>query len=304
MSQETPPTPAPSFGRRMLAGLAAFLKALVRLVVILAVLALLGFGIFYLLPTLYQRYVQPYQIRIQELEYSGTQQAQTNQQLQQEIDELQGRLDALERRSDTVQQVLDEARPSLESALGTQEARLAALEGGQKASLAEYRKIQSALAALEERTAALASRLEGTQSELTTLARRLQAEGAPVAVLRREVQILKAMELLTRSRLFLVENNLGLAEADIRAARELLGAMQVPEGQRQALADVLVRLDLAQFNLPESPVLAAEDLEVAWQLLQRGFPGIPPPPTSTAQAAPEATYTPSAPAPMTPTATP
>ena len=304
MSEENGPVPAQSFGQRLGAFLVRLFRAFVRLVAVLAILALLGFVIFYLVPVLYQRYVQPYQTRIQDLEYIGTQQAQTNQQLTLEIEELQLRVDALEIRGDTFEQELDEARPTLENALTSQQARLAALERTQTTISTTLRKIESDLAAIEQRSAYLASRLDQTDEDVTTLNSRLQAEDAPIAVLYREVQILKAMELLTRSRLFLVENNLGLAEEDIRAARNLLASMQVPEHQQQALTEVLVRLDLALYNLPDSPILAAEDLEVAWQLLKRGFPDLPPVPASTLRSIPEGTATPDSTPQTTPTVTP
>jgi predicted RNase H-like nuclease (RuvC/YqgF family) len=304
MSEENAPASDSSFGQRLGAFLGRLLRAFLRLVAILAIIALLGFVIFYLVPDLYQRYVQPYQTRIQDLEYIGTQQAQINQQLTRQLEELQLRVDTLEVRGDTFEQALDEARPTLEKALASQQARLAALESTQTTIGTALLKIQSDLAAIEQRSAYLASRLDQTGEDVTALNSRLQAEDAPIAVLYREVQILKAMELLTRSRLFLVENNLGLAEEDIRAARNLLASMQVPEYQQHALTEVLVRLDLALYNLPDSPVLAAEDLEVAWQLLKRGFPDLPPVPAGTVQSTTEGTATPDSTPQTTPTVTP
>ena len=111
MSEENAPSPAPSFGQRLGGFLVRLLRAFVRLVAVLAVVALLGYVVFYLLPMLYQQYVQPYQTRIQDLEYTATQQTQTNQQLTRELKELQQRIEALELRGDTFEQVLDEARP-------------------------------------------------------------------------------------------------------------------------------------------------------------------------------------------------
>jgi len=119
----------------------------------------------------------------------------------------------------------------------------------------------------------------------------LQAEDAPISILRRELQIVKAMELLTRSRLFILENNLGLAKDDLSAARDLLASMKVSASQVRAQKDILARLDLAIGNLPASPVLAAEDVEIAWQLLLKGLPGEPLIPTSS-YVAPTATNTP------------
>jgi hypothetical protein len=84
--------------------------------------------------------------------------------------------------------------------------------------------------------------------------------------------LIKAMEMLTRSRVYLVQSNLGLAKDEILAARELLAEMSVPEYQQTALAAIIDQLDLAAQNLPDFPILASENLEVAWQLLRSGLP--------------------------------
>ena len=83
---------------------------------------------------------------------------------------------------------------------------------------------------------------------------------------------MKAMEMLTRGRLYLVQNNLGLAQNEVQAARDVLAGLVAPDYQQAALNAMIIRLDLALANLPGAPVLAAEDLEIAWQLLRAGLP--------------------------------
>jgi hypothetical protein len=97
---------------------------------------------------------------------------------------------------------------------------------------------------------------------------------APLVTVRTEVHLLKAMELLTRARLQLAQDNPGAAKTEVQEARNLLlnlGAT-LPEDQQKALAAIVQRLELGLANLPDAPRLAADDLEVAWQLLVKGLP--------------------------------
>jgi hypothetical protein len=82
------------------------------------------------------------------------------------------------------------------------------------------------------------------------------------------------MELLTRSRMFLLNKDIGLAQADVQAARDLLMEVQlgVQPFQTGAIQEIVNRLNLAITNLAVVPSLADQDLEVAWQLLMRGIP--------------------------------
>jgi hypothetical protein len=49
----------------------------------------------------------------------------------------------------------------------------------------------------------------------------------------------------------------------------------VADYQQATLDEIIQRLDLALEYLPQTPILAAEDLEVAWQLLKIGLPESP-----------------------------
>ncbi len=85
------------------------------------------------------------------------------------------------------------------------------------------------------------------------------------------------IELLSRARLYLYGSNYGLAKIDVQAARDLLSTLQndLPYDQNATLQDVLARLDLALVNLPTYPVIAADDVDIAWQLLVDGLPALP-----------------------------
>jgi hypothetical protein len=75
-----------------------------------------------------------------------------------------------------------------------------------------------------------------------------------------------------------------LAREDVKSARELLGTLQA-ETDDKSFDQAIERLDMALGNLPAFPVVAAGDLEIAWQILVSGEP----PATSTPE--PTVTFT-------------
>lgn len=75
-----------------------------------------------------------------------------------------------------------------------------------------------------------------------------------------------AAQYLGRARLFLYQANYGLAEQDIAAALESL--VQVPTDAQNT--EVIERLTAAAEALPDRPVLAADELDIAWGALLDG----------------------------------
>jgi TolA-binding protein len=100
--------------------------------------------------------------------------------------------------------------------------------------------------------------------------------------LQTQVKLLQAMELLNRSRLYLLQSNYGLARSDVDSARQVLTALQpaLPAYQQDAVGLWVQRLTLVMGNLPTYPILASDDLEVAWGMLAGGLP-LPPTETPT-----------------------
>jgi len=92
--------------------------------------------------------------------------------------------------------------------------------------------------------------------------------------LQREIKITRAVEFLSRARLFLSQSNFGLAKEDVQSARDLLAEVQVenPEYKTDGLTQVMSRLDLALGNLPAFPVIAVGDVDIALQLLMASLP--------------------------------
>jgi hypothetical protein len=270
-----------SFGDRMLAAFLNLVQALVRLILIALLLAVVAFLVIGI-PRLYQQFLAPRIKDIQRIEDAQTIQEQTNQQFTQSFKDLQQRIDSLAVRLDTEKQAGSELDALLEEITSTQQARVEVIQSTQANTDAAMGKIETQIGTLEGKINDLATSLQQFDTDLGALEdasqgleQRMLSEDVPIAELKREIQLLKAMELLTRSRLFLVQNNLGLAEDDVQSARDILAELQVPDYQVEALKEMIDQLDLALDKLPDTPILAAQDLEIAWQLLKTGLPSEP-----------------------------
>ena len=144
------------------------------------------------------------------------------------------------------------------------EARISDLEGradGFDKSLASH---DEALGQLESMQKLIAQQMSEQKSDL-------------LDELEMRVSLTRAIELLSRSRLYLSESNIGLAKDDLQSCRNLLYSLQdqLPEDQLGAMKIVISRLDLALSNLPAYPVVAVYDVDTAWQYLVDGLPNVP-----------------------------
>ena len=187
---------------------------------------------------------------------------------------------------------IDQAQAQIEDRLSQYNERLAALERQRDADAESISELAADTEAIEEilqdheitfgRLDTLETAVQELVDELNQAATSTpQAETVDfeekLAELAREVQLLRAMELLSRSRLYMVQNNFGLAGRDIQKAHQVLVELQpqVPEHQAEVMLRLVHRLDLALENLPDYPIRAAEDLEIAWAMLATGLSAEP-----------------------------
>ncbi len=172
-------------------------------------------------------------------------------------------------------------------------------------------EIETQLDAAGERQAALDARLGSVEDQLAGHDRRLASLDAIAAdlgaadttaadAMAREVSVLKAMELMSRARLFLYESNFGLAAQDLSAARDLLEGLEggTSGADAGAITTAVNRLDRTLAALPDFPVVASDDLDIAWQALLGNVPPAATPtpslaPAPSAAASPGATPEPS-----------
>jgi len=178
----------------------------------------------------------------------------------------------------------------LDEEIAALQARAVTLEG-------RADSVDKSLAAHNASLAQLENMQKLLDNSLSTQKTELMAE------LSNQLSMTRGIELVSRSRLYLSESNFGLAKADLSAARDLLYTLldKLPADQVGAMKTVIERLDMALEKLPAYPVVAANDVDTAWQYLVDGLPNVPQqavtpvvlPPTETpsATATAEATAT-------------
>lgn len=273
MTDENPTSNNENFGTRLLRGFFNLARIVVRfllIILLLGLLALLIFGV----PYVYWRYVTPTVNEFKHVSSAQVAQELLNQRLLDDLDNMQQRADTIETRMDSEKQQFGEIEGSIDALVATQQSQAELYQKTQHAVDERYQTISDQITALETKLADINSSLEQFGSSISTveeksqeLEARLFSHDEPINQLRRDIQLLKAMELLTRSRLFLSQDNLGLAEDDIQSAHDLLSNLHVPEAQAEVLVDTIERIEQALDNLPLYPDLAAQDLEIAWQLI-------------------------------------
>ena len=310
MSGISNPPPGPSFGDRMGQAFVNLVRLLGRVLLILALVVLLGVGFFYGIPWLYDHYIQPVEENTARLEDFQNDQAQNNQQFTQQVGEMQTRLETLEARSTLDARTVADLQACLEGVQSDLQKQIVENTTDITTTLTRLEQVGSSLANLGQEINELSATAQGQKTDIQDLTEKISQEDPAIAALRRELYIVKAMELVTRSRLLLGQNNYGLARQDVQAARAVLAELEsrVLDYQRATLSAMIARLDLVLEDLPGSPVIASDDLEIAWQLLVKGLPGEPPLPTaspaaSTPTTTPTVTITPTVTTPATLTIT-
>lgn len=268
----------PSFGQRLWLAFVAFLRAFIRLLVMVLTILLFAALIYFGVPMLYEQYLSPMEGRLAAVEHNQTLEAQSLDHLQAALDDLSQRMTQIELDNDTTKQLLDSLSIQATQLVEAQATQMAHLLATQQRASDDLAQLNESLSQLETRLSALEETLEAMDTEISSLKERVaHLELSPAGQLTlekvyNELQLVKAMELLTRSRFSLVQNNFGLAEQDLEAALHILVELKVPEAQQETLDRVIEHLKDAMRYLPDSPVLAAEALELAWQLLKLGLP--------------------------------
>ena len=237
------PKPAPKTGPSFGQTLWRVLVFLFNLLVIIVILSALAAAVYFGWPIVYSEYILPVQNHTSQITQLQQDQQQTNTQLAGLATQLASGATQAASQAQTI------------GGLGS---RLDTLE-------TEINTHTQSLAALEEMQSTLQSDKQNLNAELD-----------------RQIKVLRGMELLSRARLFLYQSNFGMAKLDVQNARGILAAVQsgAPEPLATELAEVVQRLDLCLSRLPDFPVPASDDLDIAWQLLLDGAP-LPAPLTAT-----------------------
>lgn len=318
MSSETTsssPPARPGFGRRVANAFGRFLKALLKVTLVIALIIGIGYGAYLIVQELQRSFLTV----SNRVDYNLTQ-----------VQEIGHDLGVLAATVTAVQSAQDARLITLESTVNTtltddlarQEEMLAMLERQLGRLITQTQTINEQITALNEGVVALQGDINESNGRLDELGGQLDSQTnnsrelatqvmdlqtavdalplEDIEQMRQVVIIFRVWEMIGRARLHLLENNAGLAANDAARALAALEAIAAnpqtnPELQPQ-LALAQARLTLANANLPDSPELAALDLENGWRELDALLAlmlGVVEPVTAT--AVPEPSPTPGSP---------
>jgi chromosome segregation ATPase len=280
MSAQNPPSQPESWAFRLL-------RFILRLFFVMVVGLVLGAALYFGALALYRNFVQAVQTNAENISTLDARQQQAEQQSKQRLDDLAARLGALETQGDTQKAALADQQSQLqavETAQSTQTAAVATLST-LPADLDTFRStldtfqsdlatIQKSLDALQVNVKSLEDSTAGNEARLQSLEASWAGVETPLTALQRDLQRVKVMELIMRSRFSLAQNNLGLARQDIQSGREVVLAMQAgaTADEQAQLAEIAAGLQTALNALPARPVVASDALDGAWNLLLQGLP--------------------------------
>ncbi len=231
-----------------------FLGFLLRIIVVLILGIGLGAGAYYGIPKLYRDFIAPVQENSQRLDQMEQNLTSSNEMVETQMDQLEERLVDLEGRLAIQAEDL--------AALEARVERLRSVQDEHADEVSELALLPGDVSEVELTILGLADRVDELEAELAAL-------GIPAHQLHYQLQLVRTMSLLTRARVSLIHDNLGLASEDISAAAAVLNAMieQGTPEEIDTLESIVKRLDLALDDVRQSPVIAADELEIAWKLL-------------------------------------
>lgn len=219
------------------------LGVLWRVVLVLLLGIALGVGVYVGVPLAYRAVLEPSQVNAERIE-----------QLERDLGQSQRDLERL-------RELSGERMVELETSQVEQGERLAELQAALDALRGDLADQASDLEAANDQIDLMVRTISNLETQLTEL-----AENADDSELRQELVISRAMLYLLRARVWLLENNVGLAQDEALRARELLIEAD-PEGESDVIQAAILRLDLALDDLGSTPLVAADDLEIVWKLL-------------------------------------
>ncbi|MBT3322452.1 MAG: hypothetical protein HN392_09225 [Anaerolineae bacterium] len=253
MSNET--NSSPSFLSRLGQASIKFLRA----ASILAVVSIIGLIIYFGLPYIYKKIILPVETNTARLAEFEDNQFSEIEQLDKQVSGMQERMNDLENRHTENAQNLAEMQGEIE-----------ALEADLESAIRAHNKTLENLEIIEDNLGALFERSDEYENVL--------ADGtSAIANMQRQVSLSRSIELLSRAQLYLSQSNFGLAKEDVENAINLLLTLEkeMPEARAEALANIIEKLELANKNLPNSPTIAVDSLNIAWQLLVNDLPELP-----------------------------
>lgn len=300
MQEPAPSSPPPGFGRRLARSIYAILRALLVVMVLIALLLGVAWGGFWLYQavrgeiersaeSVATRFAaQESRIDILRREVDSLIAANPGQEeqlgeLQGQFTELAGGVDNLTADSNRQAELLAALQAAMTTTLANDDTAaqgitqlneaFSALQTDLNTNTGQIDALGGELDGLTGRVAQTQDNLEGVATVASRAVEQANLSAATLAEMAQSLTLFRAWELVARARLRLLEGNAGLAAADVLEAQRTLDTLitSLPADAPLVanLAATQTRLTLAADNLPGDPALAASDLESAWDELDK-----------------------------------
>lgn len=246
---EREPRPSsPSAGWRVL-------RWIFRMLVVVLFGIALGTGIYYGVRSFYRDAIEPLQTLDQRMRDMEASVAQLSDALREE------RSSTADERSELQVRTASQAEE-----LASITAQIARLEN----QIEEQEDVLDEIGQLREELNQIETDLTLTGEQLEELQNQVAAGDLPVERVEQNLQLMRVMNLMTRSRLWIEQDNFGLADDDLQVALEIVQILVEGEASAQdpdPLQQISDHLTLALEVVRSNPGLAEEELEIAWKLL-------------------------------------
>ncbi len=241
-----------------------FLKVLLRLILTLVFGILVGAALYFGFQFAYQQLVIPIQQNAADLQNLHTRVDNQWELLQDKNKELEDRVSQMESNQKSTSDDLSELMAQNDQAAADLDAYLIQQED----LAAQIDDINQSIVTLMDQNKDLASQ----NDDLVATIEEMEVEKKLQPVYQ-DLQIFKVLLQINRSRLFLVQDNYGLAKQELTLADDLLNTLLLSATNEQENMILLwdARLNLAIGHLPDNPILANDDLEILWTMMANGF---------------------------------
>jgi hypothetical protein len=249
-----------------------FFKVMQWVAVIVLIGLVLGIALYFTVPYVQKRYIQPVEDNTIKLQQLDVVMAQVSQLHNQDLEQMQSRIDQVDQANQDSAADLKAIQLRL-SAVETAQAQQA--ESGEMVALeADIENLQTQLDAIQEDQTLVAGQIIALVTPISQASSQIESALAAGVQSYLDQQLVRLMVIVTRARFNLVEGNISLASSDLQAAVDAFEDLQenVTDEQKAYLSAVIEKLEAALGELPDSPLAAADQLEAAWQLLVAGLP--------------------------------
>jgi len=281
-----------TFGQKLGAAWRAFWRFMLRLFIAVVIIGGLGAAAYFGIPYLYRTYVQPLQDLQAEVTTLKQESADRAKQVNQRILTLQEDIQSLRAEQSSLANKIE----AQQQAIQTLQNKTDELAKGQAA-------LQSQIDALGKKLEEVTAEANDAQTAGEALRASWDEWKTNLEQMREQVYVMQVMETLLRARVLLGQHDLGAAQKELsQASAALQWLAENTDNPDAPYTTAREHVLLAQKALPQSPEVALQDVEAAWQLLNTLIPKPTPKAETTPSATPAETSQP--PSTQTPTPTP